>query len=242
MGVLSPRRVWSKWYFEVPLLVVGYLLFGLARAAVDRGEPAATDNALWVQRAERALHIAIEDPFNQAMLGSSAAIYLTGYFYRFSVFAVPVVLVWLYIRKRERYGRLRTALVVVMLLDLPLVWLCPEAPPRFAQPGIVDYMATYDILGGAAARVPHAGANLLAAMPSMHVAWTTWCGYAVWSALRERAPRVAWSAWGYPVLTALVVIVTGHHYVLDVLAGVALTGVAVGLTTWGRRMVARGRE
>ncbi|MEU5696346.1 phosphatase PAP2 family protein [Actinosynnema sp. NPDC020468] len=225
---------WHKrfaWYLEMPLLLAGYFAFGLARAAVDRGDPAATDNAGRVQRLERVLRVAVEEPLNHAMLGHPVAIHLTGYFYRLSVLAVPVVLIWLYVRKKSRYGSARTALVVLMLLDLLLVWLYPEAPPRFAQPGIVDHMADHDILFGAESRVPRPGVNLLAAMPSMHVAWATWCGYAVWSALRDRAPRASWSAWLHPLLTAFVVLVTGHHYVLDVVVAFAVVAVVVGVTS-----------
>ncbi|MFI9818067.1 phosphatase PAP2 family protein [Saccharothrix variisporea] len=222
MQSLALARNRLAWYFEVPLLLVGYFLFGLARAAVDRGEPAATDNALLVQRLEQALRIAVEHPLNQAVLDHPVAIHLTGYFYRLSVLAVPAVLIWLYVRRPERYGRLRTVLVVVMLLDLLLVWLFPEAPPRFAQPGVVDYMADHDILFSAESRVPRPGVNLLAAMPSMHVAWTTWCAYAVFSTRR------IWAAWLFPLATGFVVLVTGHHYVLDVVAGVALVAVVAG--------------
>ncbi|MBB5954182.1 hypothetical protein FHS29_000752 [Saccharothrix tamanrassetensis] len=241
MPPLPRQHKRSTWYFEVPLLVAGYFAFGLIRAAVDRGEPAATSNALHVQRLEQILHIAIEQPLNHAMLAHPVAIHLTGYFYRLSVLAVPAVLIWLYIARRTHYNHLRTVLVVTMVLDLPLVWLYPEAPPRFAQPGIVDYMATYDILFGAQSRIPRPGVNLLAAMPSMHVAWTTWCGYAVWSTLRDRAPRAARSAWLYPLLTAFVVLVTGHHYVLDILAGMALVAIAIGLTRWATRHAHRSR-
>jgi hypothetical protein len=73
--------------------------------------------------------------------------------------------------------------------------------------------------------------NILAAMPSMHVAWTTWCAYAVWSALRERAPRSAWLVWLFPTATGFVVLVTGHHFVLDILAGVALAAVTRAITS-----------
>ncbi|WP_144126920.1 phosphatase PAP2 family protein [Catellatospora sichuanensis] len=235
------QRQRPRWYLEVAPLLGGYLLFGLVRAAIDRGDPAATDNAVLVQRLEQALHIAVEYPLNQLMLDRPLAIHLTGYFYRLCLIAVPAILIWLYISWPERYRHLRTVLVVTTLLDLPLVWLYPEAPPRFALDGIVDYMATYDILFSAASRHPRPGVNLLAAMPSMHVAWTTWCAYAVWSVVREHSPRGAWLAWLFPLLTAFVVLVTGHHYVLDVLAGMAVVAFAVQLTRWmtrGRRNVA----
>lgn len=220
------------WYLELPLLIGGYFAFGLIRAAVDRGNPAATDNALLVQRLEQTLHIAVEYPLNQAMLEHPTAIYLTGYFYRLSTLAVPVILLWLYLSRSERYRQLRTVLLVMMLLDLVIVWAFPEAPPRFAQDGVVDYMATHDILGAGSSRTPHWTVNLLAAMPSMHIAWTTWCAYAAWSMLRERIPRVAWLVWLFPLLTAFVVLATGHHYVLDILAGMALVAFTVQLTKW----------
>ncbi|WP_028921157.1 phosphatase PAP2 family protein [Pseudonocardia acaciae] len=218
------------WYLEAPLLVGGYLAFGLARAEIDRGEPTATSNAVLVQSLEQTLRIAVEHPLNHAMLAHPAAIHLTGYFYRLCVIAVPATLIWLYFRWPARYGHLRTVLVMTMLLDLPLVWLFPESPPRFAQDGIVDYMATHDILYGAASRAPRPGVNLLAAMPSMHIAWTTWCAYAAWSVLRRSAPRAAWLAWLFPFLAAFVVLATGHHYVLDILAGMALVALTIRLS------------
>jgi membrane-associated phospholipid phosphatase len=231
---LRARPERPAWYLELPLLAGGYFAFGLVRAGIDRGDPAATDNAELIQRLERTLRIAVEYPINHAMLGHPVAIYLTGYFYRLCLIAVPVILIWLYVRRPARYRHLRTVLVVTTVLDLPLVWLFPESPPRFAQIGIVDHMATYDILYGAAARTPRPGVNLLAAMPSMHVAWTTWCAFAVWSVLCQRHPRAAWLAWLLPLLTAFVVLATGHHYVLDIVAGVALVAISALLTRFGR--------
>ncbi len=228
MPLTSGRPQRPRWYLELPLLVGGYLGFGLARAAFDRGNPAATRNALVVQRAERSLHIAVESSSNGAMLNHTTLMYATGYFYRLCLLAVPVTLVWLYVSS-DSYRRWRAVLIAVTLLDLPLVWLLPMSPPRFAQPGIVDYIANTDILGGAAAGVPRAGVNVLAAMPSMHIAWTTWCALASWSVLRRRHQWASWLVWLFPAATAVVVLATGNHYVLDVLAGAALTGVTSAL-------------
>jgi membrane-associated phospholipid phosphatase len=118
------------------------------------------------------------------------------------------------------------------LLDLPLVWLFPVSPPRFAQTGIVDYVASYGILGGGALRDPQSGLNLFAAMPSMHIAWTSWCAYAAWFVLRQRNPWAACLVWLYPILTAFDVLVTGHHYTLDIVGGVMLLALAIALTRW----------
>lgn len=219
-----------RWYLEFPLLVAGYLLFGLVRAAIDPGTPAATETAELVHRLEQALGVDVEYSLNHALLGHPAAIYLTGYFYRLCVLAVPAVLVWIYLSRPERYGRLRTVLVVITLLDLLFVWLVPESPPRLALEGVVDHMADHDILGAAATRTPSQTLNISGAMPSMHVAWTTWCAYAAFSVLRQRFPRAAWLVWLFPALVAFVVLVTGHHYVLDIVAGVALLAAVAWLT------------
>ncbi len=232
MGASHVGRVRPAWYFEVILLVGGYIAFGLVRAGLDRGDPAATGNAALVQHLERNLRLAVEFPLNNAALGHPALLYSTGYFYRLCLIAVPVILIWLYVRRPADYRYLRTVLVVTTLLDLPLVWLFPESPPRFSMDGIEDYIASHNILNGAGSGDPRPGLNLLAAMPSMHVAWTTWCACAVWSVLRPAHPRIAWLAWLFPALTSFVVLATGHHYVLDIVAGFALVAVAIGLTRW----------
>lgn len=175
----SRGRRMFPWYAEAAMLVGGYLAFGLIRAAVDGGASAATHLATVVQALERKIGIAVEYPLNHAMLPHPVLVYLTGYFYRLCLLAVPVILIWLWVRRPELYGRRRTVLVITTLIDLPLVRLFPESPPRFAQDGIIDYIATRNILGGASMAAPHSGVNLLAAMPSMHIAWTTWCAYAV---------------------------------------------------------------
>ena len=221
-----PRRSQRpRWYLELAGLVGGYVAFGAARAAVDRGDPTATDNAQLIQRAERSMRIAVGGWMNELAARHDVVVYATGYFYRLCLLAVPAVLAWLYVASPADYRRWRTVLVVVTLVDLLLVWLFPVSPPRFAQPGIVDYIAGADILGGAAASVPRPGVNLLAAMPSMHVAWTTWCAAAAWSVLRRPCRQVAVLVWIFPALTALVVLATGNHYVLDVVAGVVLVAV-----------------
>src|SRR4051812_14164334 len=96
-----PRR--PAWYFEAPLLIVGYLAFGFARGRVDRGEELADHNAVLIQNLEQRLHLAVEFPLNNAMLPHPAAIYLTGYFYRLCLIAVPVILIWLYVSRRDHY-------------------------------------------------------------------------------------------------------------------------------------------
>ena len=59
--------------------------------------------------------------------------------------------------------------------------------------------------------------NQLAAFPSMHAGWALWVALAVSHVVRRR--WIAALAWTHAILTAIVVVGTGNHWVLDVVAG-----------------------
>jgi len=73
-----------------------------------------------------------------------------------------------------------------------------------------------------------AASNQFAAMPSLHVGWALWCTVTVWSLTRHRGARTAAAI--YPVLTALVVLGTANHYLLDVAGGAAALVFALAAT------------
>jgi hypothetical protein len=52
------------------------------------------------------------------------------------------------------------------------------------------------------------------------MAWAVWCTLALYPLLRRRWTRVL--AVVYPILTGLVVVATGNHFVADCIAGTAL--------------------
>lgn len=64
-------------------------------------------------------------------------------------------------------------------------------------------------------------------MPSLHVGWSAWCAYAVWSALRGAHPRLALLAWVFPLVMAVDVLTTGNHYVLDIVGSAALLALSI---------------
>ena len=67
-------------------------------------------------------------------------------------------------------------------------------------------------------------ANQYAAMPSMHVGWAVLVGLVLWTSSNS------WHWKGLGVLhatfTSLVVVLTANHYVIDVLIGAAMAGIA----------------
>ena len=73
--------------------------------------------------------------------------------------------------------------------------------------------------------------NLFAAMPSLHVGWSTWSALAVWPLLRRTWAKVLWAL--YPVSIFFCIVVTANHWILDAVGGWVVLGLgylcAVGL-------------
>jgi len=220
---------------EVFLLALGFVVFTYLHGLAGRDVASATANALALQSMERALQIDVERAANGWLAGHPTLIQLAVFNYRAYYVVLVGVLLWAFLRHAEVYPVVRRTLLAMMALALPVFWLLPMSPPRFALPGVVDIIAEHDIIGGHAAREIGNGQNHYSAMPSMHVAFSAWCAYAVWSALRASHPRLALLAWAYPVVMVADVITTGNHYVLDVVGSAALLAGAIAVArTWGR--------
>lgn len=64
--------------------------------------------------------------------------------------------------------------------------------------------------------------NQYAAMPSLHVGWSLWCGILLWR--HGRHPLIRTAGIAYPLITTIVVMGTANHYFLDAVAGAAVMG------------------
>lgn len=65
--------------------------------------------------------------------------------------------------------------------------------------------------------------NQYAAMPSMHIGWSTWCALALFPMLRRRWTKVLAAA--YPVVTLVCIVVTANHYWVDGVGGLLCLGI-----------------
>jgi hypothetical protein len=61
--------------------------------------------------------------------------------------------------------------------------------------------------------------NQYAAMPSMHIGWSTWCALALVPIARRRWTKAL--AVAYPIITLFCIVVTGNHYWIDGVGGLA---------------------
>lgn len=218
---------------EVALLAVLYVGYSAARLVADSDPGRAIAHAHALLRLESLLHLDVEAWLNGLVSGVPALALAASYWYSALHYLVtPAVLVWAYRRHPGRYGRARTALVVATAVGLVGFVLLPTAPPRML-PGFHDTLAATagDGWWSSDASAPKGLGGLtneLAAMPSLHVGWALWCAWVVGTLARRRWVRLA--AVGYAVGTALVVVGTANHYLLDAVAGAAVVVVGIVVT------------
>ena len=146
---------------------------------------------------------------------------------------IAAVLLWLAVRNRTVFLRLRNAMIASGLMGLCVYTTYPVAPPRLAGMGFVDTIteqsSSYRVLQ------PPAFVNQYAAMPSLHVGWDLLVGLALVAAAGSVALRTIGRL--MPVVMGAATVLTANHYVLDVLVGAAfgMAGWAVALWLERRR-------
>jgi hypothetical protein len=186
----------------------------------------ALAHAAGVLRLERALHLNPELALNRWLAAHHTLGLIASDYYDNAHFVVTLGLLgWLWYRRADIYRPLRNVLVAINVIGLLVFWLYPLAPPRMlASIGFQDVIATTHAFGSWHTGALASAANQLAAMPSLHVAWAVWCGLVLWRC----SPRATLRALAllYPCLTAVAVLATGNHFLLDVIAGALTTALA----------------
>ncbi len=190
----------------------------MIRNAVPTRAANAFANAYAVLGAEHAVHLDFEPVLNSAMAGVHWLSLVAAYWYATMHFAVTIgVLVWLWVAHPLRYRAARSVLMVTNLVALVGFWAFPLAPPRML-PGFVDTVARDHIWGSYSSAGIASASNQFAAMPSMHIGWSLWCGIVILTLSHRRWVRVLGML--YPLITFTVIIGTANHYLLDAVGGV----------------------
>lgn len=148
----------------------------------------------------------------------------TAYYYDLAHINITVIaFLACFLWRGEVYRRARTALVVVNLIGLVVFLLYPVAPPRLLPgAGFLDIVAESGTFQSGDGAVQHS--NAYGSMPSLHAAWAIWVALAVMTMTRKVWLRAL--AWLHVLLTFVVVVITGNHYVIDIVAGGVTVAVA----------------
>ena len=164
-----------------------------------------------------------------------------------SYFIVPFAVAGaLWVRDRLAFLRYARRLVTLALAGVVTYIAFPAAPPWMAaQTGLLDEVHRttsegWEVIGGGTAGLfskGQASVNLVAAVPSLHAAFTALVAIFLWGRVRPRLrPLLAL----YPLAMGLTLIATGEHYFFDVLLGWLYAGaVMAAWSWWERRRAAR---
>jgi hypothetical protein len=195
---------------------------------------AALGHAQALLHLEQSLHFDPELGLDRWLAGHHTLGLAVSDYYDNAHFVVTLGLLgWLWWRRTDIYRPLRNSLVLVNLLAFIVFWRYPVAPPRMLK-GFTDVVASTHAIGSWHTGALASHANELAAMPSLHMAWAAWCAAALWQLSRRRWVRAV--AVLYPCLTAIAVLATGNHFVLDILGGLVAMALAVLIV----RLLSRG--
>ena len=169
-------------------------------------------------------------------------------------FALPLVVAFVFwISERRLFYRYLMALMLMSFAAFLCYLLLPVAPPRFAG-AYGESLAVRDIARDTFEQLHFApvttwlygsiSGNPVAAMPSLHSAYPLLAFLFV----RTRWPRASLILLAWSAAIWFSVVYLGHHYVIDVVAGMAF---AVGaywvlqnskLASWAGRLAALGRR
>ena len=125
-----------------------------------------------------------------------------------------------YVMDREKYFYYRNVVLLSFIFALTLFAAFPLAPPRvLPEYGFLDSIIEFgpSWYGG---RDMAAYYNAYAAMPSLHFSWTVLFGILF---LRSRPLWLKPFGIIYPAMTFFAITVTGNHYVIDAVGGMAVT-------------------
>jgi hypothetical protein len=235
-GLLPSRwrlRRSPRWWQELLFIVISYLLYSRVRNNVGATTAAdcrltdtlsplqriACGRALDIWHFERAIGTGFELGFNKAIAGVSWLASAANYWYALAHFVVTIgVLVWVYRRHPLQYRGLRTVLYSMNLVALFGYTFYELAPPRMlTQVGFIDTVVRFHTWGSWGSGGVASVSNQFAAMPSMHIGWSTWSAIALAQLARRKWVKVLGCA--YPVVTFLVIVATANHFWLDALGG-----------------------
>jgi hypothetical protein len=225
LGALPRPHVRTRWWLEALAIVwLLWLYDAVTNLAPLRLQPALA-HAEGILNVEHSLHLNPELGLDRWLASHHTLGLIVSDYYDNAHFVVTLALLgWLWWRRADLYRPLRNSLVLMNLFAFLVFWRYPVAPPRMLD-GFIDVVASTHAIGSWHTGALASHADELAAMPSLHIAWAAWCSLALWQLSRRRSVRAL--AILYPCTTAFAVIATGNHFVLDIVAGLATTLLAV---------------
>lgn len=218
---------WLDVAFQVLLFAAYYGIYSIVRGFAEVNSTVAFANSRSLISIERTLHIFVEPQIQAWAMHSHLLMDIASWLYLNAQTTVTVAaLFYIYVRHNDRFYQVRNMLAIAMGIALVVYALFPAAPPRFMPEwGFVDSVAAFT-----GVHVSHSSASMsalvnpYAAMPSMHIAFSTLIAGQLITLVKPRLLKVVWAL--YPLLIAFVIIVTANHFILDSLFGAVTAAIS----------------
>jgi hypothetical protein len=211
---------------QVAIVLAAVDGYELLRRAIHPNWPLALEHAREIASWERVAHLEWEAPLQQAFLRAPELVQAMNLFYLAGHFVLTGLFFWwLYRRSRPAFRVFRNAFLGSTAVALAVHYAFPTAPPRLAGLGLVD---TLRALSGIdiGSKASAAFSNPVAAVPSLHAGWALGVGLGLVLHARRFWAKLAGAI--YPAAVTLTIVVTGNHFFLDALAGIAVMAAALG--------------
>jgi membrane-associated phospholipid phosphatase len=230
IGLLAIALGRARLFFRdwLPFVLI-FLAWEAMRGLADNfGAAVHSDSVIAL---ERALFFGIVPPVELQRLwhrpeAASALDIATSLLYA-AHFIFPLGVAFLFwLRDRRRFYQFAATLLLMALVAFVVYLLVPVAPPRFAyRHG--EALVVHDVIGNTIHNVgletsadwiyENLSPNDNAAFPSLHAAFPLLAVLFLW----RRHRRVAVAVLGYTAAVWFAIVYTGHHYVVDIVGGVA---------------------
>jgi membrane-associated phospholipid phosphatase len=218
---LLPRG-WTDFGLQLAIWFGFLFAYQVARGFADRNPAKAFWNGWRVLTFEqRTTHHLVELTAQRVVDSSHWLLTAAAWTYWNSEFTVVgVAILWVYLRRHEHFTRFRNTILLANVIGLGGYVLWPTAPPWFFSS--VGFQNTLDGMGtlNHGSGIVSLAANPYAAMPSLHAADALILSIVMVAACRRWWAKALWAAW--PVWVWFCVIATANHFLLDVVAGIAV--------------------
>jgi len=217
---------------QIAVVLSAFGVYEAARHAMEPNWTQAFANAQRIVSLEQVLGFAWERSLQRAFLALPDLVHALNLFYFVGHFLFTgIFFVWLYHRSPDGFRSFRDGFLAATAMSVLVHWLYPTAPPRLAAVGLEDTLLA---LSGIDIGSPTSAAysNPVAAVPSLHAAYAVGVGFGVIRFARSHLVRAAGVI--YPPAVVLTIVVTGNHFLLDAVAGIAVLAAGFAAAAWLR--------
>jgi inositol phosphorylceramide synthase catalytic subunit len=221
---VSSRKFFIEW---LPFILF-FMLYEFVRGFADDLSPFGHSTLFIIYHLELSMFHALPTIYLQKLFLTNGIILNTALFFYSSFFYYSFLtglLIWLF--KPKFFKDYFKRFLLMSFVGVLCYFLFPTAPPWFVEDtfhiGIKRILYENTILGsfsGVSLYRYFVFGNAVAAFPSLHTAWTAFTSmYLIKNLGRKYIPTII-----IPIMVGFSVVLTGEHFLLDVIAGFALAG------------------